>query len=284
MDVSLQVAGFLYRLRYKILLPSIFVALVVAYFTQFLPNQYTVIASVFTGIASNKGLDDNARNDYLTLANTFDNIINYTKSKGSLEEISVKLIAQSLMYGSVVKNNKYISAKNYIYLLKITPKEVLDLVDKASLDITLSNFDDYKQSSIDNFFYQIYNSTNSHYSYGALKSISIHRVNTSDLIDLSFTSDDPGMANNTVSLITDELIKSHNTFKYKSSNEVVKYYEEQLRTYKSQLHTLEDELLNYNVKYKIINYTDQTKELAVLCLNLKFAMSKYLSSIPVVLI
>ena len=262
MDVSLQVARFLYRLRYKILFPSIFVALVVAYFTQFLPNQYTVVASVFTGIASNKGLDDNARSDYLTLANTFDNIINYTKSKGSLEQISLKLLAQSLMYGSVI-NNKYISAKNYIYLLETTPKEVLDLVDKSSLDTTLINFNKYKQSTIDNFFYQIYNSTNSHYSYGALKAISIHRVNTSDLIDLSFTSDDPGMTCNTVTLITNELIKSHHTFRYKSSNEVVKYYEEQLRMYKSQLNALEDELQNYNVRYKIINYTDQTKELSV---------------------
>ena len=263
MDVSLQVARFLYRLRYKILFPSIFVALVVAYFTQFLPNQYTVVASVFTGIASNKGLDNNTRSDYLTLSNTFDNIINYTKSKGSLEQISTKLIAQSLMHGSIINNNKYISAKNYIYLLETTPKEVLDLVNKNSLDTTLNNIKKYKQSSIDNFFYQIYNSTNAHYGYEALKSINIHRVNTSDLIDLSFTADDPGMASNTVILITDELIKSHHTFKYKSSNEVVKYYEEQLRRYKSQLNTLEDELQNYNVKYKIINYTDQTKELSV---------------------
>ena len=264
MDVSLLVTRFLYRLRYKILFPSLFVALVVAYFTQFLPNKYTVVASVFTGIASNKGLDENERNDYLELANTFDNVINYTKSKGSLEKISLKLLAQSLMYGSVVTDSKYITAKNYISLLKVVPDQVLELVDKSSLDNTLRNFNEYRELGVGNFFYQIYNSTNSHYSYDALRSINIHRVHVSDLIDLSYTSDDPGMASNTVSLITDELIKSHHTFRYKSSDEVVAYYEKQLDIYKSQLNEIEDELMNYNIQYKIINYTEQTKELSVM--------------------
>lgn len=263
MDITLYISRFLHRIRYQLVLGSLVVTALVAYFTQFMQKKYTVNTSIYTGITSNTGLESESKPDWMSVNNTFDNLVNLTKSKGTLEIVSMKLLALSLINGNPNVDNKYITAKNYQNLITIVPKEVLNLIDKDSLGKTVSNLEKYKQDDARNFLYKLFNGPAPYYSYGALSQITVKRLGNSDLIDISYTSTDPGITLTTVKLLSEELRISYNQLKYKTADDIVKYYENEQKRLRSQLNSLENELTDYNIKNSVINYLEQTKAIAI---------------------
>lgn len=263
MDITLYISRFLYRIRHQIILGSLIVTGLVAYFTQFLPRQYTVNTSIYTGIASNTGLNNEEKMSWSELNNTFDNIINLTKSKGTLEKVSVKLLALNLIHGNPDIDNTYIKAENYKKLKKMIPDEIDSLIDKTSLEKTVENLNKYKKAEPDNFMFRLFNSKSPYYSYNGLKKVIVKRIGNSDIIDISFHSDDPGIALQTVKLINKELSNVYDQIRYKSANDVIKYYEEQLAVLRKKLNKLEDDFTAYNINNGIINYQEQTKAISL---------------------
>ena len=161
MDITLYISRCLYRIRYQIFFGSLIVTALVAYFTQFLPKTYTVNTSIFTGIVSSTGLDEE-KQTFFEQNNTFDNLINLTKAKGSLEKVSLKLFAASMIYGNPDEDNMYITAKNYSTLQKIVPEEVKNLINKDSLALTIKNLENYKKEIPRNFLFDLFNYTHPH--------------------------------------------------------------------------------------------------------------------------
>ncbi|WP_373801701.1 hypothetical protein, partial [Bacteroides heparinolyticus] len=79
----------------------------------------------------------------------------------------------------------------------------------------------------------------------------------------SYTCGDPGIAQNTVKLVEDELLKAYEILRFSATNNVIAYFEEQVRLAKEKLTQEEDDLMNYNVAKQVINYDEQTKALAI---------------------
>lgn len=262
MDITLYISRFLYRIRYQLIFGTFIITALVIYFTQFLGKTYTVSTSIYTGITSQTGLNDDTRQDWQSINNTFSNIVNLTQSKGTQEKVSIKLLALNLIHGNPQEDNSYITAKNYKNLLALMPKEILDLVDKESLDKTVENFTQYQAENPRGFFYELLNGFDPFYSHDALSKILIRRLGNSDLIEISYQSSDPGIALNTVKLTSEELRNSYNVLRYKTVNDIVKYYEDELKKLRAQLTGLEDNLTEYNIANSVINYTDQTKAIA----------------------
>ena len=142
------------------------------------------------------------------------------------------------------------------------PEEILHLVDTASLDKTVNLFKEYKYSDSRNYLHELFNGSSAFYSYNALSSIIIRRQGNSDLIEIAYTSTDPGITWNTVKLVSEELKYSYNNLRYQTANDIVKYYEEELKKLRVQLNKQENELTDYNVKNSVINYIEQTKAIA----------------------
>lgn len=263
MDPTLYISRFLYRIRYQIIFGSLAVTALVIYFSQFLPKTYTVNTSIYTGIASSTGLENEDKPSVVELNNTFDNVINLTKAKGTLEKVSIKLFALNMLNGDPNVDNLYITAKNFRALQKIVPEEVKKLIVKNSLDSTIQNLNRYKAEVPGNFLFELFNYEHPHYSYNSLKKVLVKRINNSDLIEISFQSGDPGIALNTVKLINDELVNSYDGLRFKAANDVIKYYEEQLQKWQKTLNQKENELTNYNIENEVINYPEQTKAIAI---------------------
>lgn len=263
MNLPLYIVRFLHRIRYQMLFGSLIVTALVFYFSQFIQKKYTVTTSIYTGIASTSGLEEDNKLSFFELNSTFDNLINLTKAKGTLEKVSIRLFALNMINGDPEKDNLYITARNYKELLKIVPEEVLKLIDKSSLNNTVENLYKYKKEEPGNFLFGLFNWNHPHYSYNALKAVLVKRINSSDLIEISFNSADPGITMNTVKLITEELIQSYDGIRYKSANDVVNYYEKELTVLRSKLDKMENSLTDYNIENKVINYSEQTKAIAI---------------------
>lgn len=267
MDISdwfwlLGRSKYIYRIRHQLVFGTLIITALVAYFSQFLEKKYTVTTSIYTGITSNTGLDDETRPDWQAVNNTYDNLVNLTKSRGTLENVSLKLLALNLMHGDPEIDNLYITANNYKKLIASVPEEILLLVDTTSLDKTVNLFKEYKYSDSRNYLHELFNGSSAFYSYNALSSIIIRRQGNSDLIEIAYTSTDPGITWNTVKLVSEELKYSYNNLRYQTANDIVKYYEEELKKLRVQLNKQENELTDYNVKNSVINYIEQTKAIA----------------------
>lgn len=261
MDIILFISQFLYRIRYWLLWGTLFVTGLVIYFTQFLPYSYTVESSLYAGITNSTSIDGAAIN-YSAVNSTFDNLINIAKARGTLQKVSLRLLANSYTYGEEWKDNQYIQAKHYRQLLQMTPKEVLSLIDRKDAEKTLANLTAYRKESSSNFVYAMFNRPVAFYSAMALDEISIKRAGNSDILDIVYTSSDPGITQKTVSILIDELIKAYEILRFKSTNDVIAYFERQVRLTKEALSKEEDDLMNYNVSERVINYPEETKALA----------------------
>lgn len=260
MDIIQFIAQFFYRIRYWLLWGGFIVTALVAYFTQFLPFSYTVNSNIYAGVTNVTNIDGSKIEN---ISSTFDNLINIAKSKSTLEKVSLRLLATNLVYGEEWQDNMYIQAKHYRQLLQHTPKEVLALVDRSSLDKTTNNLMNYRKENSSNFVYSIFNRPYPYYSYSALNTITIKRLGTSDLIELVYTSSDPGITQNTLKILEDELLKAYEQLRFSATNSAIAYFEEQVRIAKKALTAEEDDLTDYSVQKQVINYDEQSKALAL---------------------
>ena len=175
MDIIQFIAQFFYRIRYWLLWGGFIVTALVAYFTQFLPFSYTVNSNIYAGVTNVTNIDGSKIEN---ISSTFDNLINIAKSKSTLEKVSLRLLATNLVYGEEWQDNMYIQAKHYRQLLQHTPKEVLALVDRSSLDKTVGNLQAYRQESAANFVYSMFSRPTEFYSFHALEQITVKRLGT----------------------------------------------------------------------------------------------------------
>lgn len=261
MDIAKFISQFLYRIRYWLLWGTLLVTALVIYFTQFLPFSYTVESSLYAGVTNATTIDGSSVN-YVAVNSTFDNLISIAQSRGTHKKVSLRLLANAYTYGEEWKDNRYIQSKHYRQLLQITPKEVLALIDRKDFNKTLENLTTYQKEEANNFLYSIFNRPVAFYSAKALEAILVKRAGNSDILDISYTSADPGITQQTVEILMDELLKAYEILRFKATNDVIAYFEEQVRIAKKRLNEEEDDLMRYCVQERIINYGEETESLA----------------------
>ena len=138
----------------------------------------------------------------------------------------------------------------------------MELIDRKDESKTLANLTAYKKNDHNNFIYSVFNRTIAFYSMAALDRVELKRIGNSDILDISYTSADPGLTQLTIAFLIEELINAYEILRFKSTNDVIAYFEEQVRLAKVRLSEEEDNLMHYNVQERIINYGEETKALA----------------------
>jgi len=137
-----------------------------------------------------------------------------------------------------------------------------DFDNSPELEQTLRNLYNYKSKNDTNFIYGLLNYTYKHYSIEALNKIFVERIESSDLIEISYESDDPGICQYTLIILSKILIKNFKQIKENQSSEVVGYFSDEVERARQRLQKAEDDLLKFNKENNIINYDEQTKNIA----------------------
>lgn len=278
------------RLILRHLALLIFVPLLLAFLVLILtskPNfEYTSQTILYTGLATGSSVEMDKTFNYFATNTDFDNLINIINSRETQEEVAIRLLTLHLMLPEA--NPKYISKKLYDELKINVPKEIYNYIAKGSNNkdsksdtIVIKNplppeINRYKyeksvqnllhlmKSSNNNYIYELLNyEDDKHYSIKALSSIQAARINSSDLIKMSYTTDDPGICQQTLAIYNAICIKNYKNIKENRSDAVVKYFQEQLVLANQSLTMAEDKLLEFNKSYNIINYYEQSKAVAV---------------------
>lgn len=242
------------------------VGIIVFYFTRNQSRSYEVNSTLYTGFGSGFSVETtgNAAMDFNAVNNANDNLISITKSRSTLERVSMKLFAQAMIYGKEFEDSKYITAKSYRNLMKIVPPEVLKMIDKSSLENTVKNLTAEMESGRENFVFGLINWYHPHYSLRSLSQIKVQRVNNSDMLDISYKTNDPAICYQTILLLNKELMDKYKELRFSETNDVVGYFERELAKAHRSLITSEDSLMIYNKENRVINYDEQTKSVASL--------------------
>ncbi len=135
-------------------------------------------------------------------------------------------------------------------------------IDQASYEKAVKNLTDLMEGSDTNFVYRLLNFEHPHYSIKALSTVNVQRIGSSDLIQLKYETDDPGICQQTLALLIESCIKNFKNVKENRSDAVVKYFEFQLKQAGLRLKNAEDKLLEFNKVNNIINYYEQSKAVA----------------------
>ncbi|MDD2595442.1 MAG: exopolysaccharide biosynthesis protein [Bacteroidales bacterium] len=267
MNYVAYIIKFLYRNRFWLIFCPVIVTLIVIFYTRDLTKLYESKTTIYTGIISGYDIessDGTVVHDWNLVNSTMSNLLEIIKSKTTLNRVSMRLFAQHMMYGDPNHDNTYLRAKTYRELLAITPPSVQALIDKSSEDTTLARLYAYQEATPDNFVYGLFNWYHRHYSYSALNTINVRRIGGSDMIEISYIADDPGVAYHTLLLLNEEFVEQYRLLRFGETNNVIAYFERELARVGAELRRKEDSLTRYNVRHKVINYDEQTKQIAAM--------------------
>ena len=262
MDIFRYIVRFLYRIRwYLAILPMI--ALVVAWFmTRNLERQYDTNTTIYTGMITGYNIEGGTGTAGGNAQTNINNLMLIVTTDNTIHEVSLRLFARCMMYGNERKDNNYISAEHFRALNASVPAEVKALVNRNSEDATYTNFKAYEKPSRDNFIFSL---TNYHPYFGLnniTSRLKVTQLSNSDIINIGYSANDPGIAYNTLDILNSVFARQYQQIRYGETNNVIKYFEREVARLYRMLCDAEDDLINYNVQNRIINYREQTKVLA----------------------
>jgi capsular polysaccharide biosynthesis protein len=233
------------------------------YFTKDSSKEYLASTLVYTGLASGFNIESTgtARWDNYAINNAFDNLINTIKSRETLKEVSFRLMAFHLTY-SPTEQKRWISSTSLVKLNKLIPTATKSTwVVKNSPEATYQNILKAYQTN-DYTIHQIFHGNAPYYSLQALGQISSVRKGASDMIEISYKSDDRGICEQTLKILVEVFARRYKTLKVSETGDVVAYFENQLKKAKAKLSGAEDNLKEFREKGRILNYYEQTKFIA----------------------
>lgn len=266
---------------------------------KFIYSSQTIL---YTGLATGSSIEMDKTFNYFVTNTAFDNLINIINSRETQQEVAIRLLSQHLLLNAAdpkyISTKSYEELKKivpdniYQYVVKnrkgqdtskiksqsgdniySTVADSAESINKDNLfpssislsdyELTVRNLTELMKNSDTNFVYKLLNYEHPHYSLKVISSVKVQRIANSDLIKLSFETDDPGICQQTLALFNEICIKNYKNIKENRSDEVVKYFEAQLSLANQQLKVSEDKLLAFNKSNNIINYYEQSKAVAV---------------------
>ena len=262
MDLFRYIVRFLYKIRwYLIILPLI--ALVVAWFsTRNMERIYNTNTTIYTGMITAYNIEGGSGVAGGQVQTNMTNLLLLITTDVTIHEVSLRLFARCMMYGNPNKDNNYISAEHYRQLSSSVPAEVKALINHNSENATYANLKAYEKPSADNYLFGL---TNYHPWFG-INSITgrlkVVQLNRSDIIDIGYAANDAGIAYNTLDILNEVFARQYAQLRYGETNNVIKFFEREVARLYRILTNAEDDMIRYNVEKRIINYGEQTKQLA----------------------
>lgn len=232
----------------------------VFYMTRDLPLEFTSTATVYTGIASGYSITSAGgdRVDNTSVNNAFDNLIITIKSRETLSEVSLRLLAKHVTLRKPVPDQlNWVSFRTVQQLLDPTLKQTVVPDNESATFANLQRL--LAQPAGNSLKSLLYQSTTVYAVESILGRITVARKNSSDMLDLSCKGNDPAICRQTLALLIDVFRRRYTSFKTAETGNVVGYFEQQRQEAYNNLRSAEDQLTKYSVDNKIINYPEQSK-------------------------
>lgn len=256
----------LYRVKWWLIILPLISALCVYFLTSDEPKTYNVSTTIYTGVASGFNIESQSSGSSLDMNlvnNALDNLVNIINSQRTLEEVSLRLLARTVLNGSPTVNNEFVLAENYNWIKSGFPQELLRVMDGKTEDEVVEIFRKYKKQDPSNYLYNLLNRDTPYFGIRNIQKIAVRRMQNSDMLQISYSCDDPGLAYNTLDILNKEFVKQYQLIRFGETDSVIEYFRRELAKRGTMLKHAEDSLIDFNVKNMVINYDEQTKQMAI---------------------
>lgn len=254
-------------IRKNWLLLLIFPAMVsysIYYFTRNEPKVYSSSVLIYTGIASGYKItsEEHPRLDHNAVNNAFDNLLNTLKARETVEEVSLRLLAAHLMMPK--PDNAQLTTESFRQLQQFFPRHLRKgLVDTSSFDVTYQNLVIYRHGKGEHHMNALLGS-NSAYGVGAIQgAIKASRKENSDMLEVSYSCNDPGICQYTLQLLSEAFIRRYREIKEGEIRGIVEYFSKQADANYKRLKEAEENLKDFGIRNKIIDYDEEAKSISV---------------------
>lgn len=206
---------------------------------------YKSKALIYTGLVSGYDIESTGKTsiDYFAVKNAFDNLINTIKSRKTLEDVAIQLLAERL----VDKVNQPEKTKNIVdeSLTALTPKQLNNWVDPVSVQQTTDNLTNALNSVDGRNLKDIIYGASGFYSVNYLKSISVNRQANSDMLELSYITTDPEICQRTIQILIDIFFIRFRSLKEGETGTVLNYFQNETRKAFEKLKQAEEDLRQF---------------------------------------
>ncbi len=262
MDLFRYFVRFLYKIRwYLVIMPMI--SLIIAWFmTRNMERIYDTNTTIYTGMITGYNIEGGTGSAGGNSQTNITNLMLIITTDNTIHEVSLRLFARCMMYGNPNKDNNYISAEHFRQLNASVPADVKALINHSNEAQTYANLKAYEKPSQDNYLFGLTN----YHPYFGINSITsrlkVLQLQKSDIIDIGYSANDAGIAYNTLDILNDVFSKQYQQLRYGETSNVIKFFEREVARLYRILTSAEDDLIRYNVSKRIINYGEQTKQVA----------------------
>lgn len=274
MNYISYIIKFLYRIRYWLICLPTVLAIFAYMQTKNISRNYTAYSTIYTGLITSVNIlsESGLATTTSTQNSMMDNLLNIVTSDQTLKNVSLRLYARCMVYGNPNEDNVYIKADNYLNIYN-RGVSIHHLIDKRSSNDSINEVNTYNnlvayekndKDNKDNYVYGIYRYYLPYFNRTELKTIEVQRDGKSDMLELSYTTNDAGIAYQTLKILNDEFIRQYQELRYGETNNVIAYFENELRRIAAELRAAEDSLTIYSVAKRVINYEEETKQITVL--------------------
>ena len=262
MDLFRYIVRFLYKIRwYLVILPMI--ALIVAWFsTRHMERIYDTNTTIYTGMITAYNLEGGVGTAGGNSQTNIKNLMLIITTDNTIHEVALRLFGRVMMYGNANKDNNYISAEHFRQLSATVPAEVKALINHNNESQTYANLKAYEKPNQSNYLFGLLN----YHPYFGINSITsrlkVMQLNNTDIIDIGYSANDAGIAYNTLDILNEVFARQYQQLRFGETSNVIKFFEKEVARLYRILSNAEDDLIRYNVSKKIINYGEQTKQVA----------------------
>ncbi len=264
MDTFRYLVRFLYRIRWYLAI-LLLIALVIAWFlTRHMERTYDTNTTIYTGMITGYNIEGGTGVAGGNPQANIKNLMLIITTDNTIHEVALRLFARCMMYGNPDKDNNYISAEHFRELTQSVPADVKALINHNSESATYANLKAYEKPSQDNYLFGLLN----YHPYFGMNNITsrlkVMQLDNSDIIDIGYSANDAGVAYNTLDILNEVFARQYQQIRFGETNNVIKYFEREVKRYFRILTNAEDDLVKYNISKRVINYPEQTKQLTIL--------------------
>jgi len=225
---------------------------------------YDTNTTIYTGMITAYNIEGGSGTAGGNAQTNINNLILIITTDNTIHEVALRLFARCMMYGNPNKDNNYISAEHFRALNTSVPPDVKALINHNSESATYANLKAYEKPSQGNYLFGILN----FHPYFGINSITsrlkVLQLSGSDIIDIAYSSNDAGIAFNTLDILNEVFARQYQQLRFGETNNVIRFFEREVGRLHRILTNAEDDLIRYNVSKRIINYGEQTKQLTIL--------------------
>lgn len=237
----------------------IFMAMVTFYFTMDQVKKYTSHTLINTGLVSgyNPESQKSSRTDYTYTTNELENLINIATAYNTFEELGARLLSEYLLLND--NDPRLISGEGYKKLQQLFPDNIKSRLVGNNLEDTYQKVIQFRDQNKDNGAYKVLYSDHEFFGIEQLQTIKVQREGKSDMIRITYTSNDPGISKRSLELLTEIFVKKHQEIKEGQSTSVLDFFDKSTSLASEKLKDAENGLLQFRVGNNIINYYEQTR-------------------------